>query len=293
MMQHTMSDLWLLFCTLAFLGVVVRAYLPLWKRIGVKALGRLVPGTLPYYAFRVIATGIAAVLLAQFAPDDPGSLVFLALWMGLFLLWKYWDGGRAAQAGISSPDLHPRLNQPSSFPQLQDATRSAAPAALPKPKRPTVIRTLGRFAAGVVLLLLASMLMVIGALTYYHHQAESEHDKIHLGMTAEQVLSAVQNYFILAAYSDAPASGPGDTSHSITLTIDSNGLLHTYDLSSRQPRVFSAQAAAELMREKLGDGCEWHWRYTFVNDTPQHISFSVIFGRDGRVKELKPVYGWD
>jgi hypothetical protein len=58
---------------------------------------------------------------------------------------------------------------------------------------------------------------------------------------------------------------------------------------SRQPRVFSAQAAAELMHERLGDGCEWHWRYTIVNDTPQHFSFSVTFGPDGRVKELKPV----
>jgi hypothetical protein len=47
------------------------------------------------------------------------------------------------------------------------------------------------------------------------------------------------------------------------------------------------------MHERLGDGCEWHWRYTIVNDTPQHFSFSVTFGPDGRVKELKPVYGWD
>jgi hypothetical protein len=201
MMQHAMSDLWLLFCTLAFVGVVVRAYLCLWKRIGVKALWTLVPGTLPYYAFRLIVTGIAAVLLAQFAADDAESLVFLALWIGLFVLWKYWDRRQAAQAGISSLELHPGLNQPSSFPQPQDGTRSAAPAALPKHRRPIVIRTLGSFVAGVVLLLLASMLMLIGALTYYHHQAESEHDRIHIGMTAEQVLSVVHNYFILAAYS--------------------------------------------------------------------------------------------
>jgi hypothetical protein len=48
-----------------------------------------------------------------------------------------------------------------------------------------------------------------------------------------------------------------------------------------------------LMKQKMSDGYEWRWRYTFINDTPQHFSFTVTFGRDGRVKDGTDVWGWD
>jgi hypothetical protein len=291
MIQRTMSDLWLLLCTLVFVGVAVRAYLRLWKRIGVKALWTLVPGTLPYYALRIIVTGIAAAVLAQLASEDGEGLVFLTLWPGLFLLWKYWDRHRR-QAASSLPGFQALPDKQFSTPQPQSPAILPTTLVPPKRKQP-ILRILGKFVAAVVLLLIAGIGMVAASLAYYHHLAQVEHDKIRLGMTPEQVLSQVQNYFILAAYSDAPVNGPDDTSHLLTLTTDSNGLLHAYDLPALQARTLSAQAAAELMHEKLGNGYDWHWRYTFVNDTPQHISFIVTFGPDGRVKELKPVYGWD
>jgi hypothetical protein len=61
---------------------------------------------------------------------------------------------------------------------------------------------------------------------------------------------------------------------------------------------------AELMRwsesetitrlhARLHDGYRWSFHYTYINMTPQHVSFSVVFSPDGRVTEVKPVYGWD
>lgn len=58
-------------------------------------------------------------------------------------------------------------------------------------------------------------------------------------------------------------------------------------------RQLSRAATAELMKQKMGDGYEWRWRYTFVNATPQHFSFTVTFGRDGRVKNVTDVWDWD
>src|SRR5712671_2812074 len=60
----------------------------------------------------------------------------------------------------------------------------------------------------------------------------------------------------------------------------------------RSEQLSDAEAAA-LMKQKMSDGYEWRWRYTFINDTPQHFSFTVTFGRDGRVKDVTDVWGWD
>jgi hypothetical protein len=31
----------------------------------------------------------------------------------------------------------------------------------------------------------------------------------------------------------------------------------------------------------------------FINDAPQHFSFTATFGRDGRVKDVTEVWDWD
>src|SRR6476646_10612451 len=49
--------------------------------------------------------------------------------------------------------------------------------------------------------------------------------------------------------------------------------------------------AAELMKHKMSDGYDWRWQYTFVTATPRHFSFTVTFGREGRVKDISDVWG--
>lgn len=46
--------------------------------------------------------------------------------------------------------------------------------------------------------------------------------------------------------------------------------------------------AAEVINQKMSGGYEWHWNYTFP-DGPLTSSFTVTFGRDGRVNDITDV----
>jgi hypothetical protein len=60
-----------------------------------------------------------------------------------------------------------------------------------------------------------------------------------------------------------------------------------------QSHRLSENEAVALMKQKMSDGYDWRWRYTFINDSPQHFSFTVTRGRDVRVKEVTDVWGWN
>ena len=40
-------------------------------------------------------------------------------------------------------------------------------------------------------------------------------------------------------------------------------------------------------------GREWEVAFTYLTATPQHLSFSLEIGRDGKLKKVRPVHGWD
>ena len=279
-MHDTVSDLLMLPVVLVFLGYLVRSYWRLWKRIGVKALWSFVPGTMPYYLAGALVTFLIAGLVSGTLFGLVGPWLILILWPVLFFLWKYWDSRRASKTENNSLRSHSSGN---------DLYSSRQPSHLAT----SSTRTLRKVATGVGIFFFGYVVIVLVVLGYSFSQAETERRKIHVGMTAEEVLPALRNYHMLAADSDAPTSGPHDFSHSVSLTIDSNGLFHCQLRCVGKPPVLSAETAAELMHEKLSDGYEWHWHYTFVNLTPQRISFNVIFGSDGRVKEVQAPYGWD
>src|SRR5215472_8639539 len=88
--------------------------------------------------------------------------------------------------------------------------------------------------------------------------------------------------------------------------IDDEQLVHYANLVQQRDGTFSCTCgmgkelrnlteaqAAERMKQKMSDGYEWRWRYTFLTGTPRHYSFTVTFGRDGRVKDITDVWGWD
>jgi hypothetical protein len=80
--------------------------------------------------------------------------------------------------------------------------------------------------------------------------------------------------------------------HYASLTAREDGTLGCSCAPDQSRQLTYAEAVA-LMKQKMSDGYEWRWRYTFINDTPQHFSFTVTFGRDGRVKDVTDVWGWD
>jgi hypothetical protein len=114
-------------------------------------------------------------------------------------------------------------------------------------------------------------------------------------MTVAEVLHVSRDCDIFSASSDFPYDEKAGSANIPAMSFGwrKDGTYRIYDLATGQNLQLSESEAIERLRAKLHDGYQWHFRYTYINMTPQHISFSVDFGPDGRVTEIKPVYGWD
>ena len=166
------------------------------------------------------------------------------------------------------------------------------------PKRPLWLRLIrGTFAwaGGVVLALVFMLSAPMAPLVLSHYRAQKVHDSIHIGMTVPEVLRAAADCDLFQASSDFPydEKAESDNIPAVSLGRPKAGMFRTYDLRTGQELYMSESETVARLHEKLHDGYEWRFRYTYINMTPQHISFSVVFGPDGRVEEVKPVYGWD
>jgi hypothetical protein len=51
--------------------------------------------------------------------------------------------------------------------------------------------------------------------------------------------------------------------------------------------------AEERLQAKVHGGYRWRSNCVYINMTPIHVSFNVVFGPDGRVAQVTPVHGWD
>jgi len=114
-------------------------------------------------------------------------------------------------------------------------------------------------------------------------------------MTVQQVLDTAKDCDVFQAGSEFPydEKTDGDNIPAMGLNWRRDGTYGTYDLAARRYISFTESEAIERLHAKLHDGYKWHFHYTYVNMTPMHITFTVVFGPDGRVAEVKPVYGWD
>lgn len=221
----------------------------------------------------VVALGLAYALALSVNADVFG-LTFLVFWLVLFFGWPY---------------LRRRLSF-LNFPT--EGTRNA------RPKRPLWLRlirstlTVGG-GVGLAILLVASIVVV--PLSLSHRRAQRVRDSVHLGMTVPEVLRVARDCDIFQASSDFPydEKADGDNIPAMNLGRSKDGTYWTYELAARRDVPLSEAEAIQRLHAKLHDGYNWHFHYTYINLTPQHVSFSVVFGPDGRVTEVKPVYGWD
>jgi hypothetical protein len=211
---------------------------------------------------------------------DSSALVWgwIVSWAGLYWLWKVWDSWRGKS--VARPTLEARVAGGVGKPQV----------LLSHAARPLWRRTLWgtlKLAGGaiaVIVLMIGSMIVYLG---YCQRQAKAERDKVQLGMTVDDVVLLVHGACV-RAHAVLPDNVPDPEGvHYATLVEHPDG---TY---SNGVARLSDDAAITLMKQKMGDGYEWRWRYTFINVTPQHFSFTITFGRDGRVKEVTDVWGWD
>jgi hypothetical protein len=223
----------------------------------------------------IVLAFVITLLLAEI--DQVFMASFLILWPALFFGWPY---------------LSRRLGF--NFPR-GPAPRNSRPAT---PKRPLWLRLVrGTVASigGFILTILLLSLTVMLPLALSHHRAQKQHNAIRVGMTVPEVLNAVTDCDIFQASSDFPYDDKADADKipAMSLGRTKDGVYRTYDLATNQNLQLSESGAIARLHAKLHDGSNWTFHYTFINMTPQHISFSVVFGPDGRVTEVKPVYGWD
>lgn len=158
-----------------------------------------------------------------------------------------------------------------------------------------MVRSLSVVGGVVLAIFLLMAVTVIVPLDLCHRRARKVHDSIHVGMTVPQVLQTAKDCDAFQATSDFPydAKSNDDNIPSIMLNWKPDGTYHTYDSAARQDVELSEAEALERLHATLRDGYQWHFHYTYFNVTPQHVSFTVAFGPDGRVSKVNSVYGWD
>jgi hypothetical protein len=153
-----------------------------------------------------------------------------------------------------------------------------------------IIRVAGVVIAGCIAV---SILFFFIARESGHQKAEKARSTVRPGMTVAEVLHSVTGWILLGASSDAPETDPGHPpAVSLGFHSKSNKFIY-FDGMNGADRELSEAETLVLLHQKLGDGYSWQFRFTFVSTTPQHFSFKVEFDKDGRVQEVRPVYGWD
>jgi hypothetical protein len=216
---------------------------------------------------RLVVTALAAWPIAVIVSNDTLSLVWIGIvcWVLLYWLWN-WGSGHGK---IISRPLWRRA----------------------------VLRIITLVAGAVALTVFMAVVMMILDLRHSQRQVRAERNKVRIGMTIGDVLPLVHGDMGIRAHAVLPDN------------VTDEELVHSANLMQLRDDTFvcscgtkkelwrlqnlTESEAAELMKQKMSDGYEWRWRYTFVTATPRHFSFTVTFGRDGRVKDITDVWGWD
>jgi heme/copper-type cytochrome/quinol oxidase subunit 2 len=216
---------------------------------------------------RVVVTALVAWPIAVIVSMDTLSRVWIGIvcWVVLYWLWKW--GARHGNS-ITRP-----------------------------PWRRAVRRIITLVTGAVALVFFMTVVMMILDLRHSESQVKAERNKVQIGMTIGDVLPLVHGDMGIRAHAVLPDNvADEEFVHSANLMQQRDG---TFVCSCGTKKELwrlqnlTESEAAELMKQKMSDGYEWRWRYTFVTATPLHFSFTVTFGRDGRVKDITDVWGWD
>jgi len=162
-------------------------------------------------------------------------------------------------------------------------------------RRRSALRTLITLVAGaVVLTVFMPVIAITLNLGHSGRQARAERDKVRIGMTVCDVLRVVHGDVGIRAHVVLPDSATDkELLHYANLMRQRDGTFVCLCGTKNELQNLTESEAAELMKQKMSDGFDWRLRYTFVTATPRHFSFTVTFGRDGRVKNITDIWGWD
>lgn len=246
--------------------------------------------TLNAKILRMCVTAIVAFAVGKlfYAP------LFFVLWPGLYLVWHYWSRRASREPGAQ------RLVAERPWPGAHGAPRVAAANAPPGApgvsagnKRSVLGRNLG--ITGIVFAgcIAASFLHLYLSQQSVHRKAEKARSSVQAGMSVAEVLHSVTGWFALGVFSDAPETDPEHLrAVSFGFHSESNKFSY-YRRASGASRELSESEALGVLHQELGDGTIWRFKYTFITSTPLHLSFKVVFDKNGRVQEVTPLYAWD
>lgn len=216
---------------------------------------------------------LLSVVLALATDSDRVMLFFIPFWLVLFYGWPY-------------------LSRRLPFLALEKTPGS------PVPLRPLWLRLIrGTLAlvGAIALALVCLSSTVIVPITLCERRAQRVHDSIRIGMTVPEVLDTAKDCDIFQAGSEFPydQKTDGDNIPAMGIGWSRDGTYHTYDLATRRDISLTESEAIDRLHATLHDGYKWHFHYIYLNMTPMHVAFAVVFGPDGRVAEVTPVHGWD
>jgi hypothetical protein len=211
-----------------------------------------------------VAFGIALLPVADFS-GIAGPIIWIALYYG----W---------------PAMSRRLPESWKL-KAQSDMASSAP-------KPDFWRLLGRGAlamSGIVTVMILLAGMATAPIAHSMHRARKVHDSIRVGMTVPEVVDASRDCDLFGAVSESVSdiSAASDSTRAMSFSRNRDG---SYQIDGV---ALTEAQAAERLQTNLHDGYTWRSNCVYVNMTPMHVSFSVIFGPDGRVAEVTPVHGWD
>lgn len=168
--------------------------------------------------------------------------------------------------------------------------RTSSSVAVLAPKS-AVRRTLAGIGY-VFVVLIAALILVPLSMSFF--RARKVHDSIHTGMTVAEVIHTAHDCDLFSASSDFPYD-KADVKDIPAVRLDrtKDGIYRTFDSATSQDLNLSESEAVDHLHARLHDGYPWHFHYTYINGSPEHVTFIVDFGPDGRVSQVGPVYGWD
>ena len=213
---------------------------------------------------RLVVTALLAWSISLVVSNDAWSLVCIGIvcWAVLFWLWNWAD----------------RTEKSVTRPLWRKAMRRIVVLA----------------AAFVGLTVFMAVVMLILGLRHSEGQARTERDKIRIGMTAADVLPLVHGYIGIRAHAVLPDNvADEELVHYANLMQQRDGTFVCSCGTKKELQNLTESETAELMKQKMADGYDWRWRYKFITSTPRHFSFTVTFGRDGRVKDITDIWAWD
>ena len=139
---------------------------------------------------------------------------------------------------------------------------------------------------GLALFLLA--VVVGGPLGVLFYRAQSCRRNLHVGMTEAEVLRTVKGWDGLQVASHSSDSDPAAEETPAVSFVTSGERYRPSNLGIPITRTLSETETLALLHEKL-QGCDrwsFHYAYQMLYDT---VYFSVAFGPDGRVTEIRSI----